>query len=207
MKKRTPAKSSEDDDLNYPWREALQFVRKLRKKISKATALPVEPRYNFQINLKDYIGFVPTPMRVVHRMLQLAEIEPGQTVYDLGCGDGRILITAVRKYGARGIGIDIDPERIEKARVRARRFLDHITFRSENVFTTDLRRAAVVTIYLLPALNRKLMPQLVKLRPGARVVTHAFALPGVKPDKVARLTCQDGLCHNLYAYRAPFQRI
>jgi SAM-dependent methyltransferase len=161
--------------------------------------------YNFRISPKQYIGWVPTPLRVVYRMLELAEIEAGEIVYDLGCGDGRILKTAVRKYQARGVGIDIDPERIEKARRRSRRFLDRITFQCQNVLKTELRRADVVTIYLLPDLNRKLMPQLAKLKKGSRVITHAFALPGVQPYKVAHLTGKDGLNHDVYAYRVPFQ--
>ena len=118
------------------------------------------PQYG--ISSKDYIGRVPSPMKIVHRMLELAEIQEGELVYDLGCGDGRILINAAKKYGARGVGIEIDKERIEDARRRALPFADRITFRRQNVFEVDLRRADVVTIYLLPVLNKKLMPQLRK---------------------------------------------
>lgn len=107
------------------------------------------------VTLGDYIGFVPTPMPVVHRMLELAGLRPGETLYDLGCGDGRILIMAARHYNARGRGIDIDPERIEDTRQRVRKagLSRRITLRCGNIFRMDLRGADVVTLYLLTSLN------------------------------------------------------
>src|SRR5580704_10258542 len=134
----TRAKQQTDDDddyLNYPWHEAIKFVREIRASIagSRKKASRLKPP-GFGIRDRDYIGFVPTPPRVVRRMLELAEVQAGETVYDLGCGDGRILIRAVRNYRARGVGIDIDPQRLEHARRRARRFLHRITFRKQNVF-------------------------------------------------------------------------
>jgi SAM-dependent methyltransferase len=165
------------------------------------------PLYAFRIDADDYIGFVPSPPRVVRRMLELAEIKRGDVVYDLGCGDGRVLISAARKYGARGVGIDIDPERLKQATQRARRFQNRIAFQCRSVFKVDLRDADVVTIYLLPDLNRKLMRQLAKLKPGCRIVTHAFPLPDIKEQKKAHLTASDGLCHDIYLYRTPLQRL
>jgi SAM-dependent methyltransferase len=155
---------------------------------------------------KDYIGWVPSPMKIVHRMLELAEIQEGETIYDLGCGDGRILITAAKKYGARGVGIEVDNERIEDARRRALPFADRITFRRQNVFEVDLRRADVVTIYLLPVLNKKLMPQLRKMKRGARIVTHSFALDGMEPYKTAHISLMDSYKRDIFAYRIPLQK-
>lgn len=145
-------------------------------------------------------------MRIVHRMLELAEIQEGETVYDLGCGDGRILINAARKYGAHGVGIEIDRERIEDARRRALPFADRIKFRRQNVFEVDLRRADVVTIYLLPTLNKRLLPQLRKMKRGARIVTHCFSLDGIEPYKTAHINLKDSYRRDIFAYRTPLQK-
>ncbi len=154
----------------------------------------------------EYIGFVPTPMIVVRRMLEMAEIQAGETVYDLGCGDGRILISAIRKYDALGVGIDINRERLQEARRRAGPDSGRIRFPRQNVFKTDLRRADVVMIYLLPSLNTKLMARFRKLKRGVRVVSHSFELPGIEPYKVARIKAPDGYHHLIYAYRTPLRR-
>jgi SAM-dependent methyltransferase len=193
----------EEDELAYPWEEAIQWVRDLRAGLipeAELAGAPVEDNYG---GPDDYIGWVPTPMRVVHRMLAMAEIKPGETVYDLGCGDGRILIAAARNYGARGVGIDIDRERLADVRRRAGPFLNRIILRRQNVFKVDLRPADVVTIYLLPGLNRRLLPRLQKLKRGARVVSHCFELPGVVAHKVASLKAPNGRQHSVYLYRTP----
>ena len=129
--------------------------------------------------------FVTTPPDVVDRMLRLAGVGKADTVYDLGCGDGRIVIEAARRYGARGVGIDINPLRISAATAAARRagVSRLVEFREQDVFDVDLRPATVVTVYLLPALNLALRPKLQgELRPGARVVTHSFSMGDWKPD-------------------------
>ncbi len=146
-------------------------------------------------------------MVAVHRMLEMAEIEPGETVYDLGCGDGRILISAVRGYGARGVGVDIDAMRIEDARRRAGEFLHRIRFRRRNIFRTNLRQADVVMLYLLPELNGKLLPRLRNLKPGVRIVSHCFELPGVAAHKTACVKSRQGRYHRLFAYRTPLETI
>src|SRR5918993_386781 len=123
--------------------------------------------------------FVPSPPEVVDRMLTLAGVTPQDVVYDLGCGDGRIPIAAAKKYGARGVGLDIDPRRIEEARANARAAgVEHLVeFRLEDVMTADVSQASVVTLYLLSSSNAKLRPMLTKtLRPGARIVSHAFSM-------------------------------
>lgn len=134
--------------------------------------------------------YVTTPADVVDGMLTLAGVGPRDTVYDLGCGDGRIVIAAARKYGAHGVGIDLNPRRVAEARANARRAGVErlVTFREQDVFDTDLRAATVVTLYLLPDLNLALRPKLLgELRPGARVISHAFPLGDWKPERELRL--------------------
>ena len=130
--------------------------------------------------------YVPTPQPVVDKMLELAEVKKGDVVYDLGCGDGRIVVTAAKKYGVKAVGFDINPERIKEARenVKANHVEKLVTIKQADIFTLDLREATVVTLYLLPSLNVKLMPQLEKLKPGARIVSHDFDMRGAKPVQV-----------------------
>jgi ubiquinone/menaquinone biosynthesis C-methylase UbiE len=121
--------------------------------------------------------FVPTPQEVVEEMLKMAKVGPADVVYDLGSGDGRIPITAARMYGARGVGIDIDPERIKEANAAAQAagVTDKVKFLNQDLFTTDISEATVVTLYLLPSLNLKLLPKLNReLKPGTRIVSHSF---------------------------------
>ena len=121
--------------------------------------------------------FVPTPEAVVDKMLDLAKVKAGDVVYDLGCGDGRIVIAAAQKRGATGVGIDIDPQRIQEATANAIKagVADKVKFVQADLFTSDISAASVVTLYLLPTLNVKLMPKLMKeLKPGTRIVSHAF---------------------------------
>ena len=110
--------------------------------------------------------FVPTPHEVVDKMFELADVRPGEIVYDLGCGDGRIPIAAAQKYGARGVGIDIDPKRIEEANENAKAagVTDKVSFLNQDLFESDISSATVVMLYLLPSLNEKLMPKLRKCR-------------------------------------------
>ena len=130
--------------------------------------------------------FVPTPQEVVEDMLRLANVKKGDVLYDLGSGDGRIPITAARLYGVRGVGIDIDPERIREAQDNARKngVETLVQFRQEDLFNSDFREATVVTLYLLPDLNLKLRPRLLAdLKPGTRIVSHQFDMGDWKPVK------------------------
>ena len=134
--------------------------------------------------------FVPTPQEVVDEMLRLANVKKGDVLYDLGSGDGRIPITAARKFGVRSVGIDIDPERIREANENARRngVTDLVKFRQEDLFKADFREATVVTLYLLPDLNEKLRPRLwSELKPGTRIVSHQFEMGNWKPEKTVEL--------------------
>jgi precorrin-6B methylase 2 len=131
--------------------------------------------------------FVPTPQDVVDAMLRVAKVGKGDVLYDLGSGDGRIPITAAQKYGiARGIGIDINPERIKEANenLRKARVGDRVRFVNADLFESDLSDATVITLYLLPALNLKLLPKLLKeVKPGTRIVSHAFDMGSWKPEQ------------------------
>jgi cyclopropane fatty-acyl-phospholipid synthase-like methyltransferase len=123
------------------------------------------------------VWYVPTSHEVVDEMLNMAQVTPKDVVYDLGCGDGRIVIAAAKKYGTRGVGIDIDPERIQEARANAKKEkVEHlVTFKVADLFETDISEATVVTLYLLPELNRRLIPKLkAELKPGSRIVSHDF---------------------------------
>jgi ribosomal protein L11 methylase PrmA len=130
--------------------------------------------------------FVPTPQEVVEDMLRLANVRKGDVLYDLGSGDGRIAITAAKKYGIRATGIDIDPERIREATENARKagVTDLVQFKQEDLFQADFSDATVVTLYLLPDLNVKLRPKLWnELKPGTRIVSHQFDMGKWKPEK------------------------
>lgn len=130
------------------------------------------------------IIYVPTPQAVVDKMLEVAKVTKDDVVYDLGCGDGRIVVSAGKKYGARGIGFDLDPRRVEEANenVKGANVGSLVSIRQENVFSVDLSPATVVSLYLLPEINVKLIPQLEKMRPGSRIVSHDFDMEGVTPD-------------------------
>ena len=130
--------------------------------------------------------YVPTPQEVVDEMLKVAKVGKGDVLYDLGSGDGRIPVTAAKRFGIRAVGIDIDPERIQEAKENARKngVEKLVTFRNEDLFETDFREATVVTLYLLPDLNVKLRPRLLKeLKPGTRIVSHQFDMGDWKPEK------------------------
>jgi tRNA G37 N-methylase Trm5 len=134
--------------------------------------------------------YVPTPYEVVDAMLKLAGLKQGDVLYDLGSGDGRIPVTAAKKFGIRAIGIDIDPQRVEEAKENARKngVTKLVQFRQEDLFRADFREATVVTLYLLPDLNLKLRPRLLaELKPGSRIISHQFDMGTWKPEKRVEL--------------------
>jgi ribosomal protein L11 methylase PrmA len=149
--------------------------------------------------------YIPTPQDVVDRMLQLAEVTSKDTVYDLGCGDGRVVITAAKTYGARGVGIDIDKDRIDESRRNARDagVSSLVRFEHGDILAADVAPATVVTLYLVSSANLKLRPLLTKqLAPGARIVSHKFGMGDWKPDKVDTFTDGRGDQRTLYLWRA-----
>jgi hypothetical protein len=169
---------------------------------------------------KPDVIYVPTPQQVVDKMLEMAEIKEGDVVYDLGCGDGRIVVTAAKRYGVRAVGFDINPKRVRESLENVRKNnVEHlVTIRQEDIFTLDLREADVVTLYLLPSLNVKLMPQLEKLKPGSRILSHDFDMRGAKPVEVHRVntsrksdTDDDGEYygdehHTIYKWVVPWEK-
>lgn len=136
------------------------------------------------------VPYVPTPQAVVDEMLKIANVGKDDLVYDLGSGDGRIVITAAKTYGARGVGIDINPRLVQEATENARDagVGNMVEFRQQDLFKTDLSKATVVTLYLLPRINLQLRPKLLQeLKPGTRIVSHAFSMGDWKPEKVVRV--------------------
>lgn len=151
------------------------------------------------------VHYVPTPHHVVEEMLRLVGLTKDDVVYDLGCGDGRIVIAAATEYGARGVGVDLDPVRIDEARANAGQagVLNRVQFLEQDLFATDFREATVVTLYLLPKLNMQLRPKLLSvLRPGTRVVSHNFSMEDWQPDKEVWLTGSSS-GHTVYYWVVP----
>jgi len=147
------------------------------------------------------VPYVPTPDNVVAKMLEMANVKRNDIVYDLGSGDGRIVITAAKKYGSRGVGYDLDPKRIEEANENARTagVTDRVRFVQQDLFEADLSQATVVTLYLLPKVNLKLRPKLLKeLKPGTRIVSHNYGLGDWDPIKTETLKSPTGEHHVFY---------
>jgi tRNA A58 N-methylase Trm61 len=155
------------------------------------------------------VVYVFTPHDIVDKMLKMAEVTERDLVYDLGCGDGRIPVTAAKKYGCKAVGYDLDPERVKESLENAKKNgVEHlVTIEQKDIFTLDLSQASVITLYLLPDMNRKLIPQLEKLKPGSRIVAHNFIIPGIKPDKVARfISSDDNLEHKVFLWTTPLKK-
>lgn len=146
-------------------------------------ALAQEPR----------VPYVPTPQEVVDKMLQMAKITASDYLIDLGSGDGRIVVTAAAKHGARGFGVDINPVRIEEALANARKanVTDKVAFYQRDLFQTDLTQATVITMYLLPRVNMELRPKLLDLKPGTRIVSHDFSMEDWKPDAFVKMDVKE----------------
>jgi SAM-dependent methyltransferase len=154
------------------------------------------------------VVYVGTPYDVVSRMLRMAKIKKDDVVYDLGCGDARILILAAQKYGCRATGYDIDPEQVRLSRenVAKNHVEDLVKIVQADIFTLDLREADVIPMYLLPEMNQKLLPQLEKLKPGSRLVCHNYDMDGFVPDEtVDMISNEDNAEHQLYLYTLPLK--
>jgi hypothetical protein len=154
--------------------------------LAAAVAMPVsaaEPR----------VPYVPTPQAVVDRMLEIGKVGSNDYLIDLGSGDGRIVITAAKKFGTRGFGVDIDPERIDESNENARRagVADRVAFYQRDLFETSLAEATVITMYLLPQVNLELRPRLLALKPGTRIVSHDFSMDAWQPDQHVVLDALD----------------
>jgi tRNA A58 N-methylase Trm61 len=154
---------------------------------------------------KPDVEFEPSPQEIVDKMLALAQVKKGDLVCDLGCGDGRIVITAARKYGARGVGYEIDSKLFRQAKKNVKRFgvEDLVTIEQKDILKVDLRDATVVTLFLSPQLNQRLLPQLEQLKPGARVVSHWHGIKGVRPKHMINVKNKKGETIGLYLWVAP----
>ena len=172
--------------------------------ISAVLAVPSSARQAAPVQLRSPdVIFVPTPQEVVDAMLRLADVSADDVVFDLGSGDGRVPITAARTYGARGVGIDIDPERIKEANenLRTAGVEDKVRFLNEDMFTSDISEATVVTLYLLPSLNLKLVSKLnAELMPGTRIVSHAFDMGEIRPEQTQNVNGR-----TIYLWTVPIQ--
>lgn len=147
---------------------------------------------------------IPSPQSVVERMLQTARLRPGEMLYDLGCGEGRIVITAAQKFQARAVGVELsnDIYKMTLARIRRLSLEDRVQIIHGNALYVDLRPADVVTLYLLTGSNEKLKPNLERMKPGARVVSHEFQIRGWKPSDTEQVDV-DGIPHMIYVYEMP----
>ena len=158
------------------------------------------------------VPYWPTPMKVVDKMLEFADVKKGDVVYDLGCGDGRILVTAAKRFGVKGFGFDIDPKQVQDSldNVKKNKLEDLVTIKKADIFTLDLRDASVVTLYLMPELNVRLMPQLEKLKPGSRIVSHDWDMKGAKPNKMVTLRAKNEMglerVHKVYLWIVPWEK-
>lgn len=151
------------------------------------------------------VPFVPTPAKVVDRMLELAEVKATDVIYDIGSGDGRIVIQAAKRYGVKSVGIEIDGELIDRSRSRASaEGVDRLAeFRREDALSADISEATVVTIYMFPDFNAKLAPKLRRLKSGARVVSHDFGIEGWAPTKTEQVPDTRFHTHTLYLWIVP----
>jgi len=163
-----------------------------------------------QLRREPDVPYVPTTEQAVDAMLKLAHVTKADTVYDLGCGDGRIVIAAAKNYGAHGVGIDINPERIKEARENAKKagVENLVSFEEQDLFDANIRPATVVTLFLLSSVNMKLRPKLLSdLKPGTRVVSNTFEMGDWKPDKELTLDDPGGthsfLSHRLFLWTIP----
>ncbi len=153
-----------------------------------------------------FVAYATTPVDVVDRMLKLAGTAKNDVVYDLGCGDGRIVVAAAKKYGCRAVGYDLDPLRVQEARANAaqNRVAHLVTIAQQDVLKADFQQATVVMLYLGSEINARLIPQLRNLKPGTRIVSHEFGLGQVPPDKIVEMTSRaDRRKHTLYLWTCP----
>lgn len=163
------------------------------------------PRSRRERTRKPDVIFLPTPPETVAEMLRLAKLKPGDVLYDLGSGDGRIPIAAARDYGVRAVGIDIDPALVAKAQEHARQagVTDRVTFRQADLFHANISEASVVTLYLSNALNERLLPKLLReLRPGTRIISHDFKMGNWKPEQTIRVPWLN-LHRTVYVWTVP----
>jgi SAM-dependent methyltransferase len=183
--------------------QALLFLALLTGMPSYAQRIPGHVRHRIQPD--NLAPFVPSPELVVEKMLELANLNPGETLYDLGCGDGRILFVAAQKFKAQAVGVELSPDLVKTTNRKARELglQDQVTVIEGNLLETDISPADVVTLYLLRLSNERLKPKLAKqLKPGARVVSHDYEIMGWKPNRIEKVMVHRRP-HTLYLYKMP----
>ena len=167
------------------------------------SAALAQPAQKYEDEGKKIVPYVPTPQEVVERMLELAQVKRGDVVYDLGSGDGRIVVTAAKKYGVKAIGFEIDPERIRESteNIKKAGVGDLVEIRQQDIRTVDLSPASVLTMYLLPEVNLMIRPNIWKqMKPGSRVVSHDFDMGDWKPLKTEHIKDGSSWEHTLYLW-------
>ncbi len=154
------------------------------------------------------VPFVQSPIEVVREMLKMADVKKDDLLYDLGCGDGIIVVTASKEVGCKTVGYDIDPQRVKEAKDRAKeaQVEDLVTIEEKDIFTLDVSKASVIMLYLLPEMNEKLVPQMNKLKEGSRIACHNFPIPGYKADKKKKVLENNGRVHEVYLYTIPLKK-
>ena len=174
---------------------------------ASAQSVPISPsETDAGKYLEHIVPYVPTPMMVAQKMLEVAKVEPDDVVYDLGSGDGRIVIMAAQKFGAHAVGVELDSNLFEKSsdRIRKLGLQDRAQIVHENMFEVNVRHATVVTLYLLTAVNERLRPKLEReLRSGARVVSHDFQVPGWQPAQTVEVSSENQVSSKIYLYVRP----
>src|SRR5262245_12458685 len=158
------------------------------------------------------VAYVSTPQPVVEKMLQMAKVTKDYVVYDLGCGDGRIVVTAAKVYGCRAVGVDLDPERVKESKENAEK--NHVeklvVIERKDIFKVDLSEATVVALYTLPEVNVQLIPQFQQLKPGSRIVSHDFGIKGMKPRETFTMRVQNSIGlytpHKIYLWVTPLEK-
>lgn len=180
-------------------------------KVAEAPPSPLAPEAS-EDKLPD-IEYVPTPQNVVDKMLDVAKVTKRDVLYDLGCGDGRIVITAAKRFGIKAFGFDVDPQRIAESNENAKKagVDDLVKFEKKDVFKVDLSPATIVTLYLLPELNVRLIPQLETLKAGSRVVSHDFDMEGVEWERWWTVIAKDHRTpkdreHYVYLWKTPLKK-
>jgi ribosomal protein L11 methylase PrmA len=155
------------------------------------------------------VVYVGTAYDLISMMLTMAQVKKSDLVYDLGCGDGRMLVLAAQKYGSHGVGYDIDPERVKesKANVSKNKVEKLVEIILGDIFTVDLSKVDVLPLYLLPEMNKRLIPQINKMKPGSRIVCHAYGLEGILPDETRTvISNEDNASHLLMLYTTPLKK-
>jgi hypothetical protein len=193
-----------ENRINQESRAINEAAAKVTPPAATATPTPAEAA-NTAAQPELDVPYVPTHQMIVDEMLAMAEVKGSDILYDLGSGDGRIPITAAKKFGTRGVGIELNPVRIKEANENARKegVTDKVRFIEGDLFKADFSEATVLTLYLLPEVNLKLRPQILQMKPGTRVVSHNYDMGDWKAEKWKKITTPDKVDHYIYFWRVP----